>query len=43
DMNKHISISHDICRKLLSNIVEFMKYIPIDSSIQLWINFYSKN
>lgn len=35
-MNKQKSLSLDVCTTLLSNIAQFMQYIPIDSPTQLW-------
>ncbi|UJR25060.1 hypothetical protein I4U23_006420 [Adineta vaga] len=40
DMNKQKSFSLDICTTLLSNIAQFMEYIPIDSPIQLWTSVF---
>ncbi|CAF3245537.1 unnamed protein product [Rotaria socialis] len=40
DMNKQKSLSLDICTTLLSNIAQFMEYIPIDSPIQLWTSVF---
>lgn len=39
-MNKQKSLSLDICTTLLSNIAQFMEYIPIDSPIQLWSSVF---
>jgi hypothetical protein len=39
-MNKQKSLSLDICTTLLSNIAQFMEYIPIDSPIQLWTSVF---
>ena len=35
-MNKQKNLSLDVCTTLLSNIAQFMEYIPIDSPAQLW-------
>jgi hypothetical protein len=39
-MNKQKSLSLDVCTTLLSNIAQFMEYIPIDSPIQLWTSVF---
>jgi hypothetical protein len=41
-MNKQKSLSLDICTTLLSNIAQFMEYIPIDSPFQLWTSVFSE-
>ncbi|CAF1557990.1 unnamed protein product, partial [Adineta steineri] len=40
DMNKQKNLSLDICTILLSNIAQFMEYIPIDSPINLWTQVF---
>ncbi|CAF2900291.1 unnamed protein product [Rotaria sp. Silwood2] len=40
DMNKQKSLSLDIWTTLLSNIAQFMEYIPMDSPIQLWTSVF---
>lgn len=35
-MNKQKSLSLDVCTTLLSNIAQFIEYIPMDSPVQLW-------
>jgi len=39
-MNKQKSLSLEICTTLLSNIAQFMEYIPIDSPSQLWTSVF---
>ena len=39
-MNKQKNLSLDLCTTLLSNISQFMEYIPIDSPIQLWTSVF---
>jgi hypothetical protein len=41
-MNKQKSLSLDVCSTLLSNIAQFMEYIPIDSPIQLWTSVFAE-
>lgn len=39
-MNKQKNLSVDVCTSLLTNIAQFMEYIPIDCSIQLWTSVF---
>jgi protein unc-79 len=39
-MNKQKNLSLDICSSLLSNIAQFMEYIPIDCPMQLWTSVF---
>ena len=39
-MNKQKNLSIDLCTSLLTNIAQFMEYIPIDCPIQLWTSVF---
>ena len=39
-MNKQKNLSIDACTSLLTNIAQFMEYIPIDCPIQLWTSVF---
>lgn len=39
-MNKQKSLSLDVCSTLMTNIAQFMEYIPIDLPVQLWTSVF---